>query len=95
VDLLAAIAQRNSPQIAKLGTELLGSQSSTNEDDIAYLTTVTVAARVRMGDIAQARSLLQAQWHRINHAGRFEFALRDLQALTRSADADRVAQQAP
>jgi hypothetical protein len=94
-DLLAAIAKRNSPQIAKLGTELLGSQSSKNEDDVAYLTTVTVAAYVRMGDIAQARSLLKAQWDRLNHAGRFEFALRDLQALTRSADADRIAQQAP
>jgi hypothetical protein len=36
--------------------------------------------------MAQARSLLKAQWHRIDHAGRFEFALRDLLALTRSAD---------
>jgi spermidine synthase len=86
VDLLAAIANRNSPQIVKLGTELLGSPSFKNQDDVAYLTTVTAAASVRMGDIAQARSLLKAQWPRIDHAGRFEFALRDLLALTRSAD---------
>jgi predicted membrane-bound spermidine synthase len=86
VDLLAAIANRNSPQIVKLGTELLGSQSFKNQDDVAYLTTVTAAASVHMGDMAQARSLLKAQWHRIDHAGRFEFALRDLLALTRSAD---------
>jgi spermidine synthase len=84
-DLLAAIAKRNSAQIAKLGMELLGSQPPMKEDDVAYLTTVTAAACVRMGDIAQARSVLKAQWQRINHAGRFEFALRDLQALTQQA----------
>jgi spermidine synthase len=66
VDLLAVIANRNSPQIVKLGTELLESQSFKNQDDVAYLTTVTAAASVRMGDIAQARSLLKAQWHRID-----------------------------
>ena len=68
-DLLAAIAQRNAPEIVKLGTELLGSHSSNSENDLAYLTTVTAAAYVRMGEIAQARSLLQAQWRRFNHAG--------------------------
>jgi predicted membrane-bound spermidine synthase len=81
-DLLAAIAHRNAPQIAKSGTELLRSPSSKPADDAAYLTTVSAAAYVRLGDIAQARSLLKAQWPRIGHAGRFEFALRDLLALT-------------
>jgi hypothetical protein len=95
-DLLAAIAHRNAPQIVKLGTELLRSPSTMSDDDLAYLTTVTVAAGIRMGDIAQARSLLQVQWPRFNHAGsRFEFALRDLRALTRLADAAKIAQQAP
>jgi predicted membrane-bound spermidine synthase len=95
-DLLAAIAQRNAPQIAELGTGLLRSQSTMSEDDVAYLTTVTVTACVRMGDIAQARSLLRVQWPRFNHAGsRFELALRDLLALTRSVVADRIAQEAP
>jgi spermidine synthase len=95
-DLLAAIANRNSPRIVELGTELLQSPSTMSEDDLAYLTTVTVTAVVRMGNIAQARSLLQAQWSRFNHAGnRFELALRDLHALTRSADTDRIAQGAP
>ena len=95
VDLLAAIAHRNSPRIAKLGTELLRSQSSMSEDDVAYLTTATVLACIRTGDIARAHSLLKAQWPGFNHAGRFEFALRDLRALTRSAGAERVAQEAP
>jgi spermidine synthase len=94
-DLLAALAHRDAPQIAKLGTELLRSQSSKTEDDVAYLTTVTVTACVRVGDIAQARSVLQAQWRRLNHAGRFELALRDLLALTRSAGPERIAQEAP
>jgi hypothetical protein len=30
-----------------------------------------VQSHVRMGEIAQARSLLQAQWRRFNHAGQF------------------------
>jgi spermidine synthase len=94
-DVLAAIAHRNAPQIVRLGTELLGSPSSMSEDDLAYLTTVAVAASVRVGDLAQARILLDAQWPRFGHAGRFELALRDLHALTRSADSDRIAPQAP
>jgi hypothetical protein len=94
-DLLAAISHRNAPEIVKLGTELLGSHTSHSEDDLAYLTTVTVAAQVRMGDLAQARSLLQAQWHRFNHAGQFDLALRDLAALTRSAATEPMAQVAP
>jgi spermidine synthase len=81
-DLSAAIAQRNAPQIVKVGTELLGSPLPKSADDVAYLTTVSVAAYVHLGDIAHARSLLQAQWPRIDHTGRFEFALRDLRALT-------------
>ena len=83
-DLLAAIAQRNAPQIVKFGTELLGPDRSNSEEELAYLTTVTAAAYVRMGEIAQARSLLQAQWRRFNHAGQFNLALRDLQALTQA-----------
>jgi len=83
-DLLAAIAQRNAPLIVKFGTELLGPDQSASEEELAYLATVTAAAHVRMGEMAQARSLLQAQWGRFNHAGQFDLALRDLQALTQA-----------
>ena len=83
-DLLAAVSHRNAPEIVRFGTELLGSHPSDSEDDLAYLTTVIAAAQVRMGAIAQARSLLQAQWPRLNHPGQFDLALRDLAALTRS-----------
>jgi spermidine synthase len=85
VDLLAATADRDAAQITRLGAGLLGSQAAESEEDLAYLTTVTVAAYIRLGDTAQARRLLQAQWSRVNHAGKFAFALRALAALTRSA----------
>ncbi len=94
-DLLAAIAHRNATEIAKYGTRLLRSQPSKPEDDIAYLTTVTVAALVRTGDLVQARSLLTSHWDRLNHRGRFELALRDLAALTASAHPDAIAREAP
>ena len=83
-DLLVAIAQRNAPEMARLGNVLLAPASSNSDKDIAYLTTVTTVALIRMGDMAQARSVLQAQWGRFDHAGQFEFALRDLLALTAS-----------
>jgi spermidine synthase len=93
-DLLAAISYRNAPDIVKFGTALIGSDSSSSEEDLAYLTTVTAAAYVRMGEIAQARSLLRTQWGRFKHAGQFEFALRDLSAVTRSAGSEATARPA-
>ncbi len=81
VDLYAAIAQRDAAQIVKLGSALIAAQQP-SADDLSYLTTVTAAAYVRLGEGAQARSLLQAQWPRLKHAGHFDFALRDLVALT-------------
>jgi spermidine synthase len=86
-DLLAAISRRDASEIERLGTELLGSGGANSADDLAYLTTVTAAAYVRMGARVQAHSLLQAQWGSVNHAGQFDLALRDLAALTRLTDA--------
>jgi predicted membrane-bound spermidine synthase len=94
-DLLAAIAQRDAPLIVKLGTELLEPQASASEKDLAYLTTVTAAAYVRVGEVAQARALLQQQLHRFRHAGQFDLALQDLLALTRETGAATTAQAAP
>jgi spermidine synthase len=90
-DLFAAISQRNAAQIAQLGAELLASRASRSDDDVAYLTTVSAAAYLRMGERAQARNLLLAQWRRFNHAGQFDLALRELLALTRSAGTDAMA----
>jgi predicted membrane-bound spermidine synthase len=94
-DLLTAIARRNAPEIVKFGTVLLGRHLGNSPDDIAYLTTVIAAANVRMGNIERARNILQAQWSKVNHAGQFDFALRELSALTRAAGAPMIAQAAP
>jgi spermidine synthase len=80
VDLMAAIAYRNSLAIMQIGSELLASPSVLSDDEIGYLLTVTVAACVREGDRTHGRSLLQAGWPRVDQKGRFAFALRDLQA---------------
>jgi spermidine synthase len=94
-DLFAAIAQRNAPEIVKRGTALLGPNASISENDLAYLTTVTAAAYVQMGEIAQARSVLQAQSRRFIHGGQFNLALRDLVALTRPPGVEKLAKVAP
>jgi hypothetical protein len=82
VDLYAAIARRSAPDIVRLGTGLLGSGAANSDSEVAYLTTVTAAAYVNLGRDAEAHALLENQWPRFNHAGAFEFALRDLRALT-------------
>ena len=83
VDLWAAIARRDSPAIVGLGTSLLAPPSADSDSELAYLTTVTAAADVRMGEPARAQTLLRAQWGRFDHTGQFDFALRELNALTR------------
>ena len=82
VNLFAATAQRNAPDIVRLGTGMFASGAAHSDSEVAYLTTVTAAAYVHLGRDAEARALLQNQWSRFNHAGPFEFALRDLRALT-------------
>ena len=81
--LLAAIAARNAPDIVKEGTWLLGSVPHPSADDLAYLTTVTAAAHVRMAHPSQARSVIREEWPRLTHKGQFDLALRELAALTR------------
>jgi predicted membrane-bound spermidine synthase len=82
VDLYAAIAQRHAPDVVRLGMGLLASDAAHSDRDIAYLTTATAAALVNLGRDAEAHALLQAQWPRFDHTGPFEFALRELRALT-------------
>jgi predicted membrane-bound spermidine synthase len=83
VDLWAAIARRDSPAIVALGTSLLAPSSGDSSSELAYLTTITAAADISMGQSAQAQTLLRAQSDRFDHAGQFDFALRELNALTR------------
>ena len=56
---------------------------------------LAIGPYVRMGEIAQARSLLQAQWNRFNHAGQFDLPMRELLALTQSAGTEALARTTP
>jgi hypothetical protein len=85
VDLLAAISRRNAPDIVKFGTDLLDSKAPSSGADLAYLTTVTAAARVQMGQSAQAHSLLEEQWSRCDHSGQYRVPLLTLVALTQTS----------
>jgi spermidine synthase len=84
VDLFAAISQRNTSDIVKFGTDLLSPQVPNSGADLAYLTTVTAAAYVKMGQIPLARSLLQDQLKRFDHSGPYWFPLLNLLLLTQS-----------
>ena len=85
-DLLAAVAARNAAEIVTQGTQLLERPSSLSKDDLTYLTTVMASAYLRMGQMPQARSLLAAQWNRLDHAGELSLSLRELQALVLAGD---------
>jgi hypothetical protein len=81
IDLLSAVARRHVPDIVRLGGALLASDATRSDDDRAYLTTVTAAALLRQGDLDRARTVLDRPSSTVGHAGRFEFALRELKAL--------------
>ena len=85
-DLFAAVSARNAAEIVTLGTRLVESPVSLSQDDLTYLTTVMAAAYIRLGEMPQARSLLAAQWSRLDHAGEFALALRELGALALTRD---------
>jgi spermidine synthase len=84
VDLFAAIALRNSSEIAKYGSDLLASATPITETDLAYLATVTALAYIHTDQIAQARSLLQQQSKRLDPSESHWFPLVNLLALTES-----------
>jgi predicted membrane-bound spermidine synthase len=82
VDLLAAIGGRDAAEILRLGSGLLAAQHDASPEDRAYLTTLSAAAALRLGEPARAHGLLLRQWSLINGPGKFSFALRDLLALS-------------
>ncbi len=83
-ELFAAISRRDAPKVVGLGTVLLGPTAATAHGELAYLTTVTVAAEIQLGEITKAQSLLHQEWAKFDHAGPYDLALRDLLARTRS-----------
>jgi spermidine synthase len=84
IGLFAAIARRNSPDIVNIGGELIGLTAPITESDLAYLTTVTAAAYIRMGQVAQARDILKEQTKKLDRSESYWFPLLDLLALTQS-----------
>jgi spermidine synthase len=94
VELFVAIAQRDAAQIARLGSGLIA-QRSASQEDLTYLTTVTAAAYVGLGQSARARSLLQREWPDLKHAAPFDLALRELLALTHVPQLRAIAQARP
>ncbi len=76
----------------KFGTELLKTQAPNSRTDAAYLTTVTAAAYIHMGQIAKAHSLLEEQLSRLDRAGQYRFALLNLLALTQPGRPGTLAQ---
>jgi spermidine synthase len=91
VDLFAAIARRNSSDIVNFGSDLIRSPAPITEADLAYLTTVTAAAYVRMGQVEPARSLLKEQSKKLNQSEPYWFPLLDLLALTQSGQQGALA----
>jgi spermidine synthase len=91
-DLFAAISARNAAEIVTLGARLLEPPVSLSQSDRTYLTTVMAAAYIRLGQMPQARSLLAAQWSRLDHAAEFALALRELGALARTGDTKAFAE---
>jgi hypothetical protein len=84
VDLLAAVSRRDASDTVKFGTELLKAQAPISEADLGYLTTVTAAAYIHMGQIEQAHSLLTEQLSRLDHSGEYHFPLLNLLALAQA-----------
>ncbi|HSY08548.1 MAG TPA: hypothetical protein VK820_08445 [Steroidobacteraceae bacterium] len=86
-DFFAALAGRNATDISRLGAQLLATPAFVSQDELGYLTTATAAALIRLGQPAQARDLLQAQWDRFDHSGQFSLALGEVLALAESSRA--------
>jgi spermidine synthase len=91
VDLFAAIAHRNSSDIVKIGSDLIGSPAPVTEADLAYLTIVTADAYIRMGQVAPAHDVLKEQSKKLNRAESYWFPLIELLVLTQSGQQGALA----
>jgi spermidine synthase len=91
VDLFAAIAGRDSTQIAHLATQLLASGSQRPAEEVSYLTMIAAAADVRLGERAQAADLLAAQRSRLDLDVEYELPLRELLVLAHTPETGTLA----
>ena len=94
-DLLAAVAARNAAEAVTLGTRLLENRSSLSTEERTYLTTVVATGYARLGQMPQARELLEAQWDTLDHSGELALALRELRALAQLNDQSAMARSQP
>ena len=84
-DLLAAVSAHNATDIVQFGKRLLSTPDLTR-DEFTYLTTVLATEYVLVGQMSEARSLLSANWNRLNQGGELALSLRGLFALTLTGD---------
>ena len=82
VDLFAAVARRNSPEVVEFGNDLIGSPNPITEADLAYLTTITAAAYIRMDQVGLAHNFLKEQTKKLDPSQSYWFPLLNLLALT-------------
>jgi spermidine synthase len=92
VDLFAAISRRNASDIARFGKELLESPATNSGTDPGYLTTITAAAYLQLGQMSEARSLLQEQSKKLDQSGPYWFPLLNLLALTHASKSGALIQ---
>jgi hypothetical protein len=94
-DLMAAVAARDAPEIATRAAQLLEASAAASRDERTYLTSVLATAYLRLGQMAQARALLAAQWERLDHGGELGLSLRELQALAQTGANPALAHSLP
>lgn len=92
-DLLAAVARRDRPGIVATGTLLLQQQQRPASDERDYLVTAVAAAQIHLGNIAQARVLLETNWNSLQHASSLQLSLRQLLAIAQSTRPQALAEQ--
>jgi spermidine synthase len=95
VDLFAAISERDASKIVSLSTSLLAPSSPKSKEELAYLTTVTGAAYLQMGQVVEAGRLLEAQASYLKNSGQYALPLQELWALTRASRTARPGDDRP
>jgi hypothetical protein len=81
-DLYRAVAARDAPTVARVGTALLEGSPSRPKDDFTYLTTAVALAHVRTGDLNAANTALLRQWKQLDHNEPYGIALNELLVFT-------------
>jgi predicted membrane-bound spermidine synthase len=84
-DLFAAVARRDATEIVSLGTQLVHEPHPVTREDLTYLTTLSAAAYLRLGQPAQARQVLESRWASLDRTGEYDLPLRQLLALAHTS----------